>query len=70
MRDENSDPVPAPKPGYKTTEFWLTVAASAVGLAMASGAFPDAGPIGRMLGVMAAALASFGYSVSRGQAKK
>lgn len=58
------------KPGWKTSEFWLTAAASVVGLALASGAFPDESGVGKVLGVVAMALASAGYSVSRGAAKK
>jgi len=58
------------KPGYQTTEFWLAVAAAAVGFIMASGAFSDAGQIMRGLGLLSAALASAGYSHSRGQAKR
>lgn len=57
-----------PKPGYKTTEFWLTFAAVIVGLALESGAF--GGTIMNGLGLAAAALASAGYSWSRGIAKK
>lgn len=68
--NEETTPKAAPTPGYKTTEFWMTVVASLVGLAMASGAFPEAGPLGRVLGMVAAALSTFGYSVSRGIAKK
>lgn len=59
----------ASKPGYKTTEFWLAVAASLVGFAVASGAFVDGGQIMRGLGLISAALASAGYSHSRGIAK-
>lgn len=58
------------KPGFKTTEFWLTAIAMIVGLVMASGAVPDDSGLSRALGIAAAALAAMGYSVSRGQAKK
>ncbi len=57
------------KPGYKTTEFWLTVAASIVGLVLASGIFPAEGEIVKIVGLAAMVLASLGYSQSRGQAK-
>ncbi len=58
------------KPGYKTTEFWLTVAAAAVGLAFASGVFPVDSSGDKILGLAASVLASMGYAVSRGLAKK
>ncbi len=57
------------KPGYKTTEFWLSAIATLVGLVMASGASVD-GPIAQGLGFAAAALSAAGYSVSRGMSKK
>lgn len=56
------------KPGYKTTEFYLTVAATIVGLLMASGAF-ESGAVAQGLGVVASALAAMGYSYSRAKAK-
>jgi len=58
------------KPGYKTTEFWLAVTAAAVGFAIASGAFAEGGQIARGMALIASALASAGYSHSRGQAKR
>ena len=57
------------KPGYKTTEFWLTTVAMLVGALMASGAFVE-GPVAQGLGVVATILGGMGYSVSRGMAKK
>lgn len=58
------------KPGWKTTEFWLTAAAALLGLAWASGFVPVDSTLDRVLGLVASALASLGYSVSRGLAKK
>lgn len=58
------------KPGYKTTEFWLTVAACALGAFAASGAFPEESSIMKVTGLIVAALASMGYSVSRFMVKK
>ena len=55
--------------GYKTTEYWLAVAAAGISLAMASGAFAADGQIMRGLALIAAALASAGYSHSRGAVK-
>ena len=57
------------KPGYKTTEFWLTVASNILGLLYASGVITDGGTIGKIIGVAAMILATLGYNVSRGIAK-
>jgi len=58
------------KSGIKTSEFWLSAAAAIVGLLMTSGVFADASIWSKGLGLAAAALASAGYAVSRGMAKK
>jgi len=57
-------------PGWKTTEFWLTLVSQAIGLAYASGAIPAEGPAAKVVGLAVIVLASMGYSVSRGLAKK
>lgn len=57
------------KPGYQTTEFWLTTATVLIGLLLASGALPSDGPVVRVLGIAASALASMGYSWSRARVK-
>jgi hypothetical protein len=58
------------KPGYKTTEFWLSTVAILIGLAYGSGLISDGSQADKIVGFIAAALSSFGYSVSRGLAKK
>ena len=58
------------KPGYKTTEFWLATLAVVVGVLMASGAFESGDSVAKALALVASVLASLGYSVSRGMAKK
>lgn len=58
------------KPGYKTTEFWLTAVAMIVSLLFASDIIPTGSSIERLLGTVAAALGGAGYAVSRGLAKK
>lgn len=58
------------KPGWKTSEFWLTAISMAVSLAFASGLIPTDSAIDKLLGLIAAALGGLGYSVSRGLAKK
>lgn len=57
------------RPGFKTTEFWLTALAQIVSLLFASGVIRDGSTIDTALGIIAAVLASAGYSVSRGLAK-
>jgi hypothetical protein len=60
------------KPGYKTTEFWLSVVASLISILYASGVIsPDgASTVEQVVAMIAAALASLGYSVARGIAKR
>jgi hypothetical protein len=58
------------KPGYKTTEFWLSFAAMAVGAAIASGVFEIDSGGDRILGLAATVLASLGYTVSRTMVKR
>lgn len=58
------------KPGYKTTEFWLSAATAIVGILFASGVFPAESGGEKILGIIASVLASVGYTVSRGMAKK
>ena len=59
------------KSGWKTTEFWLATAATVCGILYASGIItPEgAGGVEKAVAFIAAALASFGYSHSRGAAK-
>lgn len=58
------------KPGYKTTEFWLTVVAGLVGFAYASGAVGESTTLYQALGVVSTVLGALGYTISRGIAKK
>lgn len=59
--------VKALKPGYKTTEFWLTLAFNAI----TAGAviLPANSTSSLVAGLLASALSLFGYSASRGLAK-
>ena len=57
------------KPGYATTEFWLSVAANLVGALMASGLFADGSTVMRVAGVAAMVLATLGYQVARAKVK-
>jgi len=60
----------AAKPGYKTTEFWLSLAAMVIGAAMASGAFGDESTLGKIVGLAASVLGALGYTITRGAVKK
>ena len=66
-----TDPATTPevKPGYKTTEFYLSTAATVLGLIFAAGIIPSAGPWAQIAGLAASVLGALGYSVSRGLAK-
>ena len=48
---------------FKTTEFWLSLAAFVVGALLASGAFPTDGGALKVLGAIASFLAAAGYQV-------
>ena len=57
------------KPGFRTSEFWLTSAATLVGILIASGAFADTSSVGKGFALVASALAAAGYSYSRALVK-
>lgn len=61
---------PATKPGWRTSEFWLTLAASVLGAAFASGAIGEGGTLAKVLGLAATILTTLGYTVVRTNAKK
>lgn len=56
-------PAPAIKPGYKTTEFWLSTAATLVGALMAI--VPNESKAMQYLGLAAMVLSVLGYGVVR-----
>lgn len=58
------------KPGYKTTEFWMTIAAFIVSALYGSGIIAEGTAMDKALSVGAMILTSMGYAVSRGLAKK
>jgi len=53
------------KPGYKTTEFWLSVLAMLVSALFASGALGDGGLDLTIASLLATVLAAAGYTVPR-----
>jgi hypothetical protein len=57
------------KPGYKTTEFWLTTAASVLGAVTASGVIPSDSPFAQIVGLIVSLLATMGYQYQRGVEK-
>ena len=61
------------RPGYKTTEFYLSLLATLIGALLASGIFNDADPSGhkvlQIAGMVASVLGAMGYTVSRGFVK-
>lgn len=64
------------KPGYKTTEFWVTLIVQILGILVLLGVItPEqqdalAKAVAQGAGAIAMALSAFGYARSRGQAKK
>jgi hypothetical protein len=69
MSDTVTDPVPAAKPGYKTTEFWLKLAAILLTALFASGVIPTSGPVATVTAIAATMLGALGYTVARTFAK-
>jgi hypothetical protein len=62
----------AAKPGYKTTEFWLSLLATLLGFLLASGAMDTVAEeswIAKLIGGVVTVLASLGYSASRAKVK-
>lgn len=58
------------KPGYKTTEFWLSLVATLVGLFVGSGILPGEHLAMKIAGFVLAALGALGYSASRAVVKR
>lgn len=58
------------KPGYKTTEFWLSVLAAVGGFLLASGAFGEQSAAVKAIEFGLGILATMGYTAVRGATKK
>jgi hypothetical protein len=56
-------------PGYKTTEFWLSLIAVIAGFIAASGALPQGGLAAQIVGGVVSVLGLLGYTASRAQVK-
>jgi hypothetical protein len=57
------------RPGYKTSEFYLTAVAMVLSLLFASGLVSDGSTVEKVAAFLAAALTTLGYTVSRGKLK-
>lgn len=53
------------KPGWKTTEFWLSLLAMIVAALMSADVFADASTGAKVLGFVSSALAAVGYTAGR-----
>lgn len=60
---------PGTKPGWKTTEFWLSLVGMIAGVIVGSG-LPEEHPAVRIAGLVLAGLSAMGYSAARGLAKR
>jgi hypothetical protein len=69
MSPENDPASPAQKPGWKTSEFWLSLLAMLLGALLASDAIPTDSPTAKALGVVASILGALGYQVTRAAVK-
>jgi hypothetical protein len=58
------------KPGYKTSEFYLTFLTVLLTLLGTSGLFVETGTVAKVIGWGVAALAAMGYTFVRGSVKK
>jgi len=60
----------ARKPGYRTSEFWLSLCALILGALIASGYVGDESTAGKVMAFAASAFTALGYNISRGMTKK
>lgn len=58
------------KPGWRTSEFWLSAAVALAGVMLPQLATDLPPPWGPIAGLLAAALAAHGYATSRGMVKQ
>lgn len=64
-----SPPPPPPKAGWRTSEFWLHLAAQVVGALAAANVFPAGGRAAQIAGMALMLLSALGYSYNRTQLK-
>jgi hypothetical protein len=56
--------------GYKTTEFWMSLAAVVLSFLLASGIIPLESTADKIIGIIGTVLTALGYTVSRSVVKK
>lgn len=61
---------PPKKPGYRTTEFWLSVVVVVCSAFVGSGLLPVEHPAIKVAAMIAATLTTLGYNASRASVKK
>ena len=59
-----------PKPGWKTSEMWLSVVAMAIGALVASDVFADGSTGMKITALISSALVAMGYTGARMNLKK
>lgn len=57
------------KPGYKTTEFWMSFTAVLLGFVVSSGVLIEGSQIERVVGMAVSTLAALGYTAARAKIK-
>ena len=67
VRIETTTPT---KPGFRTSEFWLSTAATLGGILLASGAIAEGSTVAQIIGGVLSLLASLGYTASRTAIKR
>ena len=58
------------KPGFKTTEWWISVVVVAATLFLSSGAVGDTSPVTKIVGLVVSGLTALGYGWGRVSLKK
>lgn len=58
-----------PKPGWKTTEFWLSLVVIIIGALLSSGLLEGTGKWQQIVGAIASVLTALGYTWTRGRVK-
>jgi hypothetical protein len=57
------------KPGYKTTEFWISLLVLILGVLAGSGVVTDGGAVAKVTGFATSTLAALGYTWARATTK-
>lgn len=66
----SSDAPPAVKPGWKTTEFWMTILSNVVSILLIADVFPVDSKWSKIIGAVGLVLSNLGYTVFRSGVKK